>query len=37
MRSELPSAITEDLKDRVDAHIRENRRFTIDELHEVFP
>jgi hypothetical protein len=25
------------LKDRVDAHVCENRRFTIDELHKVFP
>jgi hypothetical protein len=28
---------TEDLKDCVDAHFRENRRFTIHELQEVFP
>jgi hypothetical protein len=26
------SVITEDLKDRVDVHVRENRQFTIDEL-----
>jgi hypothetical protein len=32
-----PSVITKDLKDRVDAHVCENRRFTTDELHEVFP
>jgi hypothetical protein len=31
------SGISEDLKDRVDAHILENRRFIIDELYEVFP
>jgi hypothetical protein len=31
------SVITKDLKDRVDAHIHEIRRFTTDELHEVFP
>jgi hypothetical protein len=31
------SVITEDMKDRVDAHVCENRSFTIDELHEVFP
>jgi hypothetical protein len=39
MKRELdaPSLITEDLKDRVDGHVRENRRFTIDKLHEVFP
>jgi hypothetical protein len=30
------SVITEDLKSRVDAYVHENRRFTIDELHEVF-
>jgi hypothetical protein len=32
-----PSVITEDLKDRVDAQVRENSRFAIDEIHEVFP
>jgi hypothetical protein len=37
MQSGHPSVITRDLKDRVDAHVRENWRFTIDELHEVFP
>jgi histone-lysine N-methyltransferase SETMAR len=31
------SVITEDLKGRVDAHVCESGRFTIDELHEVFP
>jgi hypothetical protein len=31
------SVITKDLKNRVDAHINENRRFTIDEFHEIFP
>jgi hypothetical protein len=36
-RSGRPSVITEDLKNRVDVHVRENERFTIDELHEVFP
>jgi hypothetical protein len=36
-RSGLPSAITEDLKDNVGDHVRENRQFTVDELHEVFP
>jgi hypothetical protein len=35
-RSGLPSVITEGLKHRVDAHVRENRRFTVGELHEVF-
>jgi hypothetical protein len=32
-----PSIITKDLKDRVDAHVHENRQFAIDKLHEVFP
>jgi hypothetical protein len=32
-----PSLITEDVKDSVDAHIRENMRFTVDELHEILP
>jgi hypothetical protein len=36
-RSGRPSIITEDLKDKVGVHIRKNRRFTIDELHEVSP
>jgi hypothetical protein len=36
-RSGCQSVITKDLKDRIDAYIRENRRFIIDELHEVFP
>jgi hypothetical protein len=31
------SVITEDMKDRVDAHVYENRSFTIDVLDEVFP
>jgi hypothetical protein len=35
VRSGRPSVITKDLKDRVDAHIHENRQFTIDELHGV--
>lgn len=30
-----PSVITEEMKTN-DAHIRENRRFTTDELHEAF-
>jgi hypothetical protein len=33
-RSGCSSVITQDFKDRVDAHIHENRRITIDELHE---
>jgi hypothetical protein len=37
VQSGRPPVITEDLKDKVDAHVRENRRFTTDELHEVFP
>jgi hypothetical protein len=36
-RSGRPSVITEGFKGRVDAHVRDNRRFTTDELHEVFP
>jgi hypothetical protein len=36
-RSGRPSVITENLKDKVDAHVRDNRQFTTDELHEVFP
>jgi hypothetical protein len=36
-RSGLPSVITEDLKDRERVHVRGNRRFVIDERHEVFP
>jgi hypothetical protein len=31
------SVITEDLKDKADVHVRESRRITIDELHEVAP
>lgn len=34
-RSGRQSVIAEDLKDRVDTQIRENRQFTVDELHEV--
>jgi hypothetical protein len=30
------SVIMKDLKDRVAVHVRENSRFTIDEIHEVF-
>jgi hypothetical protein len=33
-RCRRPSVITEDMKDRVEARARQNRRFTIDELHE---
>jgi hypothetical protein len=36
MRSGHPSVI-KDLNGRVDAHVHENRRFTIDELHEIVP
>jgi hypothetical protein len=36
-RSGRPPISTEDFKDRVDAHICENKRFTVDELHQVFP
>jgi hypothetical protein len=36
-RSGCLSAITEDLKDGDDVHVRENRQFTIDKLQEVFP
>jgi hypothetical protein len=35
-KSGRPSYITEDLKDEVDAHVRVNMRFAVDELHEVF-
>jgi hypothetical protein len=35
--SGCPSVITESLKDRIDAHLRENRRFAFDDLHEEFP
>jgi hypothetical protein len=31
-----PSIITDDLKDRSDAQVRENRRFTINKLHKIF-
>jgi hypothetical protein len=37
VHSEAQSFITEDLKHRADDHVHENRRFTIDELHEVYP
>jgi hypothetical protein len=30
------SVTARDLKDRVDAHIHENRRFVISQLHKVF-
>jgi hypothetical protein len=36
-RSGRPSLITEDLKNRIDQHIRTNRRFTLDGIHEKFP
>jgi hypothetical protein len=36
-RSGCPSVITKDLKDRVDAHVCDNRQLTVYELHEVFP
>jgi hypothetical protein len=36
-QSGCPSVITEDLKERTDAHIHENRQFTTDEIREVFP
>jgi hypothetical protein len=36
-RSECPNVITEDMKDRVDAHVCENRQFTTADLHEVLP
>jgi hypothetical protein len=36
-RSGRPSVITKDMKDRVNAHVRENKGFIIDELCEVFP
>jgi transposase len=35
-RSGRPSLITEDLKSRIDQHIRTNRRFTLGEIHEKF-
>jgi histone-lysine N-methyltransferase SETMAR len=36
-RSRRPSLITKDLEYRTDQHIRTNRRFTLDEIHEKFP
>jgi hypothetical protein len=36
-RSGCLSVITEDLKERVDAHFYENSQVTNDELHEVLP
>jgi hypothetical protein len=36
-QSGRPSLITEDLKNRIDQHIRANRSFTLDEIHEKFP
>jgi hypothetical protein len=32
-----PSLITDDLKNRIDQHIRTNRRFTFDEIRKKFP
>jgi hypothetical protein len=37
VQSGSPSVITDDLKDKVDAHVHENRLFSTDELHGVFP
>jgi transposase len=36
-RSGRPSLIAEDLKNVIGQHIRTNRRFTLDEIHEKFP
>jgi transposase len=36
-RSGRPSLITEDLKNMTNQHIRTNRHFTVDEIHEIFP
>jgi hypothetical protein len=36
-RSGRQSLITEDLKNKIDQHIRTNKRFTLDEIHEKFP
>jgi transposase len=36
-RSGRPSPITEDLKKQIDEQIRQDRRSTLDELHEKFP
>jgi hypothetical protein len=36
-RSGRPSLITEDLKNKINQHIRGNRRFTLDKVHENFP
>lgn len=36
VRSGCPSVVIKDMKDRNDARVRENIRFTLDELHEVF-
>jgi transposase len=35
--SGCPSLITEDLKKQIDEQIRQDRRSTLDELHEKFP
>jgi hypothetical protein len=35
-RSGRPSFITEDLKNRIDQHIKTNWHFTLDEIHEKF-
>jgi hypothetical protein len=36
-RSGRPSLSTEDLKKQIDEHIRQDRRSTLEELHEKFP
>lgn len=36
-RSGHPSPNAEDLKNRIDKHIRANRSFTLDNIHEIFP
>jgi hypothetical protein len=36
-RSRCPSHITEDLRNKIDQHIRTNRCFTLDEILEKFP
>lgn len=36
-RSGRPTVISDELTQKVDEKIRQNRRFTIDELHQTFP
>jgi transposase len=36
-RSGRPSLITEDLKKQIDEQIRQDRRSTLEEMHEKFP